>query len=251
MFKSIIIAFSTYSKIPMPRVEWNEKSMKYSLCFFPLIGVVTGVIGYLLIYAMEILKFGYIFKAALLTVLPIIINGGIHMDGFLDTVDAKSSYKPIEEKLKILKDPNTGAFAVIYGIVYMIAVLGLFSEIEYSEYIFIAVSYIYSRILSGISVVTFKKARKSGMAATSANLADKNVKWIMILELILCILGFIYLNPVMGGVCVLIGLLCFLYYRNMAYKLFGGITGDIAGYFLQVCELCILAAVVIMKGLIL
>lgn len=251
MFKSIIIAFSTYSKIPVPRVEWNEKSMKYSLCFFPLVGAVTGAIGYLLLYAMEFLKFGNILKAALLTVLPVIINGGIHMDGFLDTVDAKSSYKPMEEKLKILKDPNTGAFAVIYGIVYMIAVLGFFSEIEKSGYIFIAVSYIYSRILSGISVVTFKKARKDGMAAASANSADKNVKWIMIIELLLCIGGFIYLDPVMGGICALIGLLCFLYYRNMAYRLFGGITGDIAGYFLQVCEICILIAVVILKGLIL
>ena len=138
MFKSIIIAFSTYSKIPVPRVEWNKKSMKYSLCFFPLVGAVTGVIGYLLLYAMEFLKFRNILKAALLAVLPVVINGGIHMDGFLDTVDAKSSYKPMEEKLKILKDPNTGAFAVIYGIVYMIAVFGLFSEIEKSEYIFIA-----------------------------------------------------------------------------------------------------------------
>ena len=251
MFKSIIIAFSTYSKIPVPRVEWNKKSMKYSLCFFPLVGAVIGMIGYLLLYAMEFLKFRNILKAALLAVLPVVINGGIHMDGFLDTVDAKSSYKPMEEKLKILKDPNTGAFAVIYGIVYMIAVFGLFSEIEKSEYIFIAVSYIYSRILSGISVVTFKKARKDGMAAASANSADKNVKWIMIFELLLCICGFIYLNPVIGGICALIGLLCFLYYRNMAYRLFGGITGDIAGYFLQVCELCILAAVVILKGLIL
>ncbi len=251
MFKSIIIAFSTYSKIPMPGVEWNEKSMKYSLCFFPLVGAVTGIIGYLLLYAMEFLEFGNILKAVVLAVLPVIINGGIHMDGFLDTVDAKSSYKPMEEKLKILKDPNTGAFAVIYGIVYMLAVFGFLSEVEKSEYIFIAVSYVYSRILSGISVVTFRKARKDGMAVSSAKGADKNVKWIMIAELLLCIFGFIYLNFIIGCVCVLIGLLCFLYYRNMAYRLFGGITGDLAGYFLQVCEICILIAVVVLKGLIL
>ena len=37
-----------YSKIPMPRVEWNEKNMKYAMCFFPLVGVVTGLLEVIL-----------------------------------------------------------------------------------------------------------------------------------------------------------------------------------------------------------
>ena len=43
----MIIAFSMYPKIPMPRIEWNKENMKYTMCFFPLIGVVTGAIIYL------------------------------------------------------------------------------------------------------------------------------------------------------------------------------------------------------------
>ena len=43
----MIVAFSMYSKIPMPRIEWNKENMKYMMCFFPLIGVVTGVLIYL------------------------------------------------------------------------------------------------------------------------------------------------------------------------------------------------------------
>ena len=43
----MIVAFSMYSKIPMPRIEWNKENMKYTMCFFPLIGVVTGVLIYL------------------------------------------------------------------------------------------------------------------------------------------------------------------------------------------------------------
>lgn len=39
----MIVAFSMYSKIPMPRIEWNKENMKYTMCFFPLIGVVTGL----------------------------------------------------------------------------------------------------------------------------------------------------------------------------------------------------------------
>ena len=43
----MIVAFSMYSKIPMPRIEWNKENMKYTMCFFPLIGVVTGALIYL------------------------------------------------------------------------------------------------------------------------------------------------------------------------------------------------------------
>jgi adenosylcobinamide-GDP ribazoletransferase len=47
-----------------------------------------------------------------MVVAPIIITGGIHMDGFLDTQDALSSYQPRERRLEILKDSHAGAFAI-------------------------------------------------------------------------------------------------------------------------------------------
>ena len=37
----------------------------------------------------------------------------------------------------------------------------------------------------------------------------------------------------------------FLCYYRVSRKRFGGTTGDLAGYFLQMCELAMLAAVVI------
>lgn len=248
--KSLIIAFSTYSKVPMPRIEWNEKSMKYSMCFFPFVGAVIGLLSVFCLWIMNKLGFGSIATAAVLTVLPVIINGGIHMDGFLDTMDALSSWKTREERLVILKDPHMGAFACIYGIVYMLIVFGLFSEITGKEIILIAFGYVYSRILSGISVVTFKKAKRNGMLAATADASEKNVKWILIAELILFAVFMLYYNLLMGAVCLVAGALSFVYYRFMSYRVFDGITGDLAGFFLQICELVILFAVVIMGKII-
>lgn len=247
MLKSMIVAFSMYSKVPMPKIEWNAKSMRYSMCFFPLVGAVIGLCSAGCLLGLKTLGTGEILIAAVLTVLPIIINGGIHMDGFLDTVDAKSSYRSAEEKLLILKDPHTGAFAIIYGIVYMILCFGLFSEITRAEIGYIAAGYVYSRILSGLSVVTLKKAKKDGMVADTADASEKNVKWILLVELVLCVLCMLYFNPAKGIVCVAAGLVSFFYYRHMAYKVFGGITGDLAGYFLQMCELLILIGMVLIK----
>ena len=38
IIKSFFIAFSMYSKIPMPPFEWKDEDMRYALCFFPLGG---------------------------------------------------------------------------------------------------------------------------------------------------------------------------------------------------------------------
>lgn len=258
MLKSLVVAFSTYSKIPMPRVEWDEKSMKYSMCWFPFVGVVIGLASAGCFYGLSFLSVGHVLRAAILTVLPVFISGGIHMDGFLDTIDARSSYRSMEERLHILKDPHTGAFATIYGIVYMLLCVGLFSEITGEQIAFVAAGYVYSRSLSGFSVVTFRRAKKDGMLASSVKASDKSVKWILLAELLLCMVGMLAMGIMTESIegiayalgCIAAGLVSFFYYRYMAYKWFGGTTGDLAGYFLQICEGMLLSVLVVVKYLV-
>ena len=44
VIKSLILAFSMYSRIPVPHVRLEEKDMKYTFGFFPLVGVVIGAL---------------------------------------------------------------------------------------------------------------------------------------------------------------------------------------------------------------
>ena len=44
VIKSLVIAFSMYSKIPMPHLELEEKDMRYVMGFFPLAGLVIGAV---------------------------------------------------------------------------------------------------------------------------------------------------------------------------------------------------------------
>ena len=114
LLNAMIIAIAMYSKIPMPRVDWNEKNMRYAMCFFPLVGVIIGVWEIVAGNLITVWKGeGTFFYAVVLTLIPVFITGGIHLDGFADTMDAKSSYGDREKKLQILKDPHTGAFAII------------------------------------------------------------------------------------------------------------------------------------------
>ncbi len=245
MLKSLIAAFSMYSRIPMPQIEWNEKTAGYSLCFFPAVGAVLGACGLVVYHGALALGLGKELTASLLCALPILLTGGIHMDGFLDTMDARNSFRPKEEKLRILKDPHIGSFAAIWGALYLLLSFGALTEVGTKGMGCLAVGYVYSRILSGLSVVTLRKAKKEGMAASAAEVSQNGVKYFLAAELVLCVLGLCWGWRLMGLAVALAGGVGFLHYRHMAYQVFDGITGDLAGYFLQICELLILLAVVL------
>lgn len=250
MINSFLLAFAMYSRIPMPRADWSGEKMKYVMCFFPLIGLVIGGLVYGFSWLCDFARFPELFRAAGLLLIPVLVTGGIHLDGFLDTVDALSSHQSREKKLEILKDSHTGAFAIIFGGVYLAASLGIWSGLFGQALKVTALSFVFSRGLSGLSVVTFKNARGDGMLATFSGNAEKQVtRVILVLYLLFSGGGMLLLSPVYGGAAVLSGLLVFAYYRYKSYKEFGGITGDLAGWFLELCELFMGLAVVLAAGL--
>ena len=116
--KSLIIAFSMYSKIPMPHLNLEEKDMRYVMGFFPLVGLVLGACQFIWYKLSVFLGVPNVSRALIFLVLPVIVTGGIHVDGYMDTSDAIHSYGDREKKLSILKDSHIGAFAVIRLLVY-------------------------------------------------------------------------------------------------------------------------------------
>lgn len=106
---SCIIAISMYSRIPMPQIQWTKERMKHALCFFPLVGLIQGLFLALWLWlAEEVFRLSPAMTGLWAAALPVLITGGIHMDGFLDTMDGVCSYGDREKKLEILKDPHLG-----------------------------------------------------------------------------------------------------------------------------------------------
>lgn len=246
-----IIAFAMYSKIPMPKAEWNKENMKYAMCFFPWVGAVIGGCFYLWGICGRRLPIGIPLYAAILTVLPVLITGGIHMDGFLDTMDALSSWQTKERRLEILKDSHAGAFAVIGGCMYFLMYFGFASELTEKGISLAAVGFVLSRCLSGYAVTAFPCAKDSGLAATFADGADKKrAGRILLAETVFALGGLLWLDVCIGGAVLLVSLLVFFWYYRMSVDKFGGITGDLAGWFLQVCELLILATVAVAEKIL-
>jgi adenosylcobinamide-GDP ribazoletransferase len=173
------------------------------------------------------------------------ITGGIHMDGFLDTVDALSSNQTMEDRLRILSDPHSGAFAIIFCGVYYILTFGFWYEIQSPAILIMAFGFVLSRSLSGFSVVSFKMAKNTGLAHIfSSSAVKKNVRIANAVMILLSAFAMVYIHPVLGIITVAGAFLTFFYYRYKAYKNFDGITGDLCGYFLQLCELVMVICVV-------
>ena len=122
-------AFSMYSTVPMPQVPWQADTMRYLFCFFPWVGLLIGGLCLGWAWLCRAWHAGEMLFAGGMTLLPLIVSGGIHLDGMVDTADALYSRRETEKKLEILKDPHVGAFGVIVCGGYLLASFALWGQL--------------------------------------------------------------------------------------------------------------------------
>lgn len=243
---SLAIAFATYSRIPMPKADWSEENRRYSLCFFPLIGLAIGAAMAGWLWLCDVLDMGSVLRGCVAALIPLLITGGIHMDGFMDTCDALASWQPKERRLEILKDSHAGAFAVIGCCVYLMLSAGLLSEMTANLALPLALCFVASRAASAATSVSFTSARADGMLRSFTKTAQRRA--VMAASgayLALCFIGCLLSGWLAACLCTAAVLGSVLYYKKMAYAQFGGVTGDLAGWLLQVTELALMAVMVI------
>jgi len=245
--KAFVIAFSMYSRLPMPHMEWDEKGMRHALCFFPLVGAVIGAVFLLWHMFCGWLSIGGFLRTAGLCVIPLLITGGIHMDGFLDTFDALASHQPKEKKLEILKDSHIGAFAVIACGMYLLLQAGAYDGLTSVRAVLaVASGFVLSRSVCVLVMLRIPSARHSGLLYSFSSTADRRtVMGCAALESLAVFGVMVWIDPVLAAAAGLSCLVLLLWYRRMALHGFGGITGDLAGCFVELCELCVALAVCI------
>lgn len=237
--------------------------MRYTLGFFPCVGIVIGALEYL---TFRFLPVPAVAKALIMAVLPLIITGGIHVDGFMDTADAFHSYGDKEKKLKILSDPHIGAFAVIRVLIlaglYLAGLvvltwgpgsesLQVFSvspedlRMQREIGLVFAGTFIMSRAASGFLVLTQPAAKKSGMAADlKENSAGGNKILLLIPALAVVVAGLI-ISPLMMTLEMLALVFATGWFLFARVRPLGGITGDLAGWYLSVSECAMTLAIAV------
>ncbi len=231
-----------FSVIPMPDIEYDEKNMRYMLSWLPLIGAVIGAVMWIWEIAAQQLLLGNLARAAGLAVIPVIISGGIHMDGFCDTVDALSSHALPEKKRQILKDSNAGAFAVIAMTTYMVIYVAACSElaVRSKTAAFLGLHQMLARCLGSYASLRFPSSSQHGMQYTFQQAADTNAVIPVYVWTCVIVGCMLVLAPLCAMLCTSAGFLCLAYLKSMAQREFEGMSGDLAGWLITVSSLVML-----------
>jgi len=84
-----------------------------SMAFFPLVGMLIGILLVVLRRIFYYLPVSSLIGDTLILIIWIWLSGGLHLDGFADSIDGFSGGHNKEEILKIMKDSSTGAKGVV------------------------------------------------------------------------------------------------------------------------------------------
>ncbi len=104
---------------PLVRRPFTAAEMGASVGFYPLVGVLLGVV---LLLADGLLApfLPLPLRSALLLALWVTLTGALHLDGFLDTCDGLfGGYTP-ESRLEIMRDERVGAYALAGGVLLLL-----------------------------------------------------------------------------------------------------------------------------------
>lgn len=240
---AIIIAFSFFTIIPLPMVEWTNRRMRFLPVFMPFVGLGIGSLGYGLYCLLTNWTLSEFSNAVVMVLFYLVITGGLHIDGLMDTADAYFSRRSKEKKLEIMKDSSVGVFAVIAFVSLMLIKIACFYEIFRAgkeTALLLLLIPVLSRIVQAFILCLFPYAKEDGLAVIFKASAGRGTSSVLVLYFVFTA-GLIYILTGVKGLVLPLGLLLLtIFYYFSIKKNFGGITGDIVGGFVELAEVLML-----------
>ena len=244
--KDFLRALSFLTILPMGRLSLpKEKEFARSMAFFPLAGL---VIGLLLALGYYLLSFLFPNPLVLLLIIGLLalLTRGLHLDGFADTLDGLASGGTKEKILEVMRDSRIGAFGVI-GLILLIGAKYLaLDQISNSS---IYYSLILMAVVGRNSMVLV--CYRSPYARSSEGLAKPFLENLRTREVLISsalTFGIAFLLIGVKGIAISLGIGLFsLGYRLFFLKKLGGMTGDILGAANELAELLCLLLLVILE----
>ena len=246
--EAILTAFSLFTVIPMPHIPWETENLRYLLCAFPLTGIAVGFCRFAWGELCTGAGLSNILRGAGWCLIPVLLTGGIHLDGYADTSDALASHGTSAHRREILHDPHCGAFAIIHLCVYFTAYFALCASLTEDSPV-MPWTFILSRTLSGLSLTLFPLSGE-GMAHTFVPATSKvPARLVLTFETLLAMAVICAADAFTGIFVIAAALLTFAVYAHTVRRSFGYVSGDLAGWFLQKAEFWMLAAVIMVQYL--
>ena len=242
------MAISMFTVIPLPRYQWDDEGGKNIMKFYPVIGLIVGLIWYGSFRLLNLLGASIMVTAAITLITPFVLTGMLHLDGYMDVCDALLSRRNKEEKLRILKDPHTGAFAVISVVMlFIVNFSGIYTVISNSiqgnsvnnintSAIGLILIPIISRSLMGYLLLSKESMKGSSLGAFFKQGTGKVDRFILLSCLIISSIILVFIFGICGLIMSLAMILASTFLVNKSAKEFDGMSGDSAGYGLVIAE---------------
>ena len=219
--------------------EALEENFANSMAFFPLVGMLMGVLLVVLRRIFYYLPVSPLIGDTLILIVWIWLSGGLHLDGFADSVDGFSGGHNKEEILKIMKDSATGA----KGVVALVSLLLLKFVLLVEMPLFLkdAVLFFTPTVGRWSMVIAAFLGKPARTRNSMGKLFMDYVGWreVIFASLTMAVIGFLlfklYFLPL-----VIIGIGIVLLILKYCQKRIGGISGDILGAINEIVEVFIL-----------
>ncbi|CAN2325609.1 Adenosylcobinamide-GDP ribazoletransferase [Fusobacterium sp. oral taxon C10] len=273
--KGFLLLLSFMTRIPMPKTEYDEEKLGKSMKYFPVVGIIVGLI--LLFFC---IVFTFIFKnltySAVLPLMIIVViltdlitTGALHLDGLADTFDGIFSYRSKHKMLEIMKDSRLGSNGALALILYfLLKFVLLFSlTIESREAaIYVIMTYpVVARFCSVVSCASSPYARGSGMGKTFVDNTKTCGLIVATVITLLYTVGMVFIPFIFFTnyslsiqfiiqtilvILVIVALLALFAYAfsKLIERKIGGITGDILGALLEISSLVYIFLILVMPG---
>lgn len=238
--KALCMCFSMFCAVPTPFMHvWDESVRGIMLTMFPLVGAFIGAIWALIGLGLRSCGVPDMLFAALMTIAPFILTGGIHLDGYMDCCDGIFSRRDLERRREILKDSHVGSFAVVGLGILLLMFFGAFgslkSGISFWPLVFIATA---SRANSGLGITYLKPMSHSEYAGDfHKSINGTNAAFLIGFLLLSAVLGFVFCG--LSGLIPVIATTAGYWLATLyAYRQFEGFSGDVTGFGHTIGELC-------------
>ncbi|OEF98022.1 cobalamin 5'-phosphate synthase [Desulfuribacillus alkaliarsenatis] len=228
----------------------TEREMAESLRYYPIVGILIGLILAATAYLANALGLG-LGGDALIIVLWLILHGGLHADGLMDTADGVFSGKERSKVLEIMRDSRVGAMGVLVFVANVLLKFAFLASLPVNIKMWaLLLAPVLGRAMIVYAIKYYPYARSgSGLGKSYGSYVTTNI---VIVAMITVVAVSVLASPVASLFGMLIILLAAtaaaLFVHWIAGKL-GGHTGDTYGATCEVSEtLLIIFAVMGLKG---
>ncbi len=231
--RAFFIGLQFLTRISIVRQDnWTAEDFGRSVKFFPLIGAVLGAIYAAFAYAFYsfLPTRGIVLPihltAAILLILPPLMTGGLHCDGFMDTMDGVFSGRSRERMLEIMKDSCTGSNAVFCFVVLMLLEFAILLDMPKD----VAVPALFgmpviARMMMVAGITLFPYARPDGLGKAFAQYAGRGA----LTFAAVCTLVLVVPLGQLAWISLVVSTVFTMFFANYVQKRLGGLTGDVYG----------------------